>query len=77
MSDQQNVTPKRIFKTGSTLIDIDATMAHRSNDAICDLLKLQYPELAHATLREIPQEPLADGTPVMLIEAMPSIGSKG
>ena len=24
MSDQQNVTPKRIFKTGSTLIDIDA-----------------------------------------------------
>ena len=71
------VTPKRLFKTGATVIEIDDAMAHMDNEAIRNVLKLQYPELAHATLREVPQEPLDDGTPVLLTEAIPVIGKKG
>ena len=87
MSDQDNtrntpdtteaVTPKRLFKTGATVIEIDDAMAHMDNEAIRNVLKLQYPELAHATLREVPQEPLDDGTPVLLIEAFANPGTKG
>ena len=87
MSDQDNtqntpnipetVTPKRLFKTGATVIEIDDAMAHMDNDTIRNVLKLQYPELAHATLREVPQEPLDDGTPVLLIEAFAKPGTKG
>jgi len=87
MSDQNNtqntpnitetVTPKRLFKTGATVIEIDDAMAHMDNDTIRDVLKLQYPELAHATLREVPQEPLEDGTPVICLEVIPAVGRKG
>jgi len=73
----QAVTPKRLFKTGATIIEIDDAMAHMDNEAIRNVLKLQYPELAHATLREVPQEPLADGTQVVVIEALAGPGTKG
>ena len=73
----QAVTPKRLFKTGATVIEIDDAMAHMDNEAIRNVLKLQYPELAHATLREVPQEPLEDGTAVLLVEALAKPGRKG
>lgn len=63
---------KRIFKTGSTLIQEDETLAALSVAEIQALLAHTYPELAHATTRETVQD---DGT--RLIEFLPQAGRKG
>lgn len=65
-------TPRRIFKTGSTIITESPEMRELSNDEIKNLLKHSYPEVANATIRETPQ---ADGT--LLVEYLPLVGRKG
>lgn len=76
MSEAENRTV-RIFKTGSTLIQEDDSMRALSNEAVRDLLRNQYPELANATLREIPQ-PKQEGEPeTLVIEFLPQPGRKG
>jgi hypothetical protein len=64
--------PRRIFKTGSTIISEAPEMRELSNDAIRNLLKHSYPEVANATIRETPQN---DGT--LLVEFLPVPGRKG
>jgi hypothetical protein len=64
--------PTRIVKTGSTLITEVLEMRDLSNDAVKNLLKHSYPEVANATIRETPQ---ADGT--VLVEYLPVPGRKG
>ena len=64
--------PRRIFKTGSNIISEAPEMRELSNDAIRNLLKHSYPEVANATIRETPQN---DGT--LLVEFLPVPGRKG
>ena len=68
----QTDNPRRIFKTGSTIISEAPEMRELSNDAIRNLLKHSYPEVANATIRETPQ---TDGT--LLVEFLPVPGRKG
>ena len=68
----QTDNPRRIFKTGSTIISEAPEMRELSNDAIRNLLKHGYPEVANATIRETPQN---DGT--LLVEFLPVPGRKG
>ena len=67
---EQTIT--RVFKTGSTLITESPDMCHLNNEEVRGLLKHSYPEVANATIREVPQE---DGT--LLIEYLPVAGKKG
>jgi hypothetical protein len=74
MTDQ-NVTPTqpaRVFKIGATRIVEDASMSSMDNNAIRDLLKTTYPEIANATIRETT---LQDGT--RCIEWVAQPGHKG
>jgi hypothetical protein len=71
MSDQ-NKTQPRIFKTGATRIVEDESMRGLDNEAIRSLLKVTYPEIANATLREVTAE---NGQQV--IEFLPQPGRKG
>jgi hypothetical protein len=64
--------PRRIFKTGNTIISEAPEMRELSNDAVKNLLKHSYPEVANATIRETPQN---DGT--LLVEFLPVPGRKG
>ena len=64
--------PRRIFKTGSTIISEATEMRELSNDAVKNLLKHSYPEVANATIRETSQ---TDGT--LLVEFLPVPGRKG
>ena len=64
--------PRRIFKTGSTIISEAPEMRELSNDAVKNLLKHSYPEVANATIRETQQN---DGT--LLVEFLPVPGRKG
>ena len=64
--------PRRIFKTGSTIISESPEMHGLSSDDIKNLLKHSYPEVANATIRETPQ---TDGT--LLVEFLPVPGRKG
>ena len=68
----QTDNPRRIFKTGSTIISEAPEMRELSNDAIRNLLKHSYPEVANATIRETLQN---DGT--LLVEFLPVPGRKG
>ena len=63
---------KRIFKTGSTTIVEDDTMQGQSNEAVRDILKRTYPEVANATIRE---QDLENGQ--KLVEFLPQPGRKG
>lgn len=67
-----NETPRRIFKTGSTIITEAPEMRGLSINQVQEVLKHTYPELAHATVRETTQ---SDGT--LLIEFLPAVGRKG
>ena len=42
----------RIFVTGSTRIQEDASLAGLDPEAVRDILKNSYPEVANATIRE-------------------------
>lgn len=71
MSDQNNSQP-RIFKIGATRIVEDASLAGRNLDEVKAILQRSYPEIAHATVREITLE---DGA--KLIEWLAQPGKKG
>lgn len=64
--------PTRIIKIGATRIVADEAMAQLSAEELRVLLKTTYPEVAHASVREIT---LDDGTPVLEFIAQP--GRKG
>ena len=68
----QTEAPRRIFKTGSSLIAEAPEMRELSNEAIRGLLKHSYPEVANAVIRETPQ---TDGS--LLVEFLPQPGRKG
>jgi hypothetical protein len=73
MTDQ-NVTPTkptRLFKIGATRIVEDASMSSLDNNAIRDLLKTSYPEIANATIRE------RDENGLRVVEFLPQPGRKG
>lgn len=70
MSDQ-NTTP-RIFKTGATHIVEDESTVNLSNEAVREILKQQYPEVANATIREYTTD---EGQKV--VEFLPRPGHKG
>ena len=67
MSDTQ-----RIIKIGATRIIADASMSALEPEQIRALLKLSYPEVTHAAIRETTLE---DGTQV--IEFLSQPGRKG
>lgn len=71
MSDQ-NPSKPRIFKIGAVRIVEDASMTELSLEAVRNILKATYPEIAHATLRETATE---EGN--SLIEFLPQPGRKG
>lgn len=72
MSDQNNQPKPRIFKTGAVLIVEDESMRELDNEAVRDLLKATYPEVANATIREVTGD---DGQ--TLVEFLPQPGRKG
>ncbi|MDX2137154.1 MAG: hypothetical protein SF123_03595 [Chloroflexota bacterium] len=73
MTDQ-NVTPNqpaRVFKIGATRIVENASISSLDNNAIRDLLKTSYPEIANATIRE------RDENGLRVVEFLPQPGRKG
>jgi len=72
MSDQNLTQPARILKIGATRIVADASMAALDPEQIRTLLKLSYPEVTNATVRETTLE---DGTQVLEFLSQP--GRKG
>ena len=73
MTDQNSTPtqPTRVFKIGATRIVEDPSMSALDNDAIRDLLKTSYPEIANATLREREENGLH------IVEVLPPPGRKG
>ncbi|MEM6284507.1 MAG: PRTRC system protein C [Chloroflexota bacterium] len=71
MTDQ-NTTPNRIFKIGATTIVADEQTAQMDNEQVRTLLKKTYPEVAHATIREVTLE---DGT--VALHFIAKAGRKG
>jgi len=72
MSDLPTPTSTpRVFHIGANEVVEDASTAHLSNEAMRNVLKLTYPEVAHATIREREQ----DG--VRHIEFLAVAGRKG
>jgi hypothetical protein len=71
MSDQNN-PQSRVFKIGATRIVEDASLAGRDLDEVKAILQRSYPEITHATVREITLE---DGT--KLFEWLAQPGRKG
>ena len=72
MTDQNPTPAPRVFKIGATRIVEDVSTAHLNPEEIRSLLKISYPEVTHATLRETTLE---DGT--RCIEWIPVPGRKG
>ena len=68
----QTETPRRIFKTGSSLISESPEMRPLSNEDIRALLKHSYPEVANAIIRETAQ---TDDS--ILVEFLAQPGRKG
>lgn len=64
-------TEQKIFKIGAATIVADDSLTDLPHDAIRNLLKTQYPEVAHATIREHHK----DG--MHIIEFLPRPGRKG
>ena len=71
MTQLSNIQPTRVFKIGATRIVEDATMSTLDNDAIRELLKTSYPEVANATIRE------RDEIGLRVVEFLPQPGRKG
>lgn len=67
---EQNSTP-RIFKTGTVRIVEDDSMHGLSNEEVRGILKVTYPEVANATIRET----TSDGQ--RIVEFLPQPGRKG
>jgi len=49
---EQTTPTSLVFKIGATRITADESMVQLSHEQVRDLLKLTYPEVAHATIRE-------------------------
>jgi hypothetical protein len=71
MTDQNPTQPARVFKISTTRIVEDASMSSLDNNAIRDLLKTSYPEIANATIRE------RDENGLRVVEFLPQPGRKG
>lgn len=71
MTDQNQNSLSRVFKIGATRIVEDPSMAPLDNNAIRDLLKTSYPEIANATIRE------RDESGLRVVEFLPQPGRKG
>jgi hypothetical protein len=71
MTDQNQNPSSRVFKIGATRIIEDPSMASLDNNAVRDVLKTSYPEIANATLREREENGLR------VVEFLPQPGRKG
>lgn len=71
MTDQNLSQTNRVFKIGATRIVEDASMSILDNNAIRELLKTTYPEIANATIRE------RDENGLRVVEFLPQPGRKG
>lgn len=69
---QQDNQQQRLFKTGSTIIAEDSSMAGKSPEEIREILKYQYPEVANATINTRTND---DGQEI--VEFLPKPGRKG
>lgn len=63
----------RIFKIGSTKIVEDESMQGRSIDEVREILSLNFPEVAQATVRE----KVDAETGITWVEWLPKPGTKG
>ncbi|MEO8391552.1 MAG: hypothetical protein ABI700_01035 [Chloroflexota bacterium] len=70
MSEQTHGLP-RVFKTGTVRIVEDASLQGLSNEEVRNLLKVTYPEVANATIRET----ISEGQ--RIVEFLPQPGRKG
>ena len=71
MTEQTNSQP-RIFKIGATRIVEDPSLSGKPLDDVKAILQRSYPEIAHATVREMT---LDDGA--KLVEWLAKPGRKG
>ena len=71
MTDQNQTPASRVFKIGTTRIVEDPSMSPLDNNAVRDLLKTSYPEIANATIREREENGLR------VVEFLPQPGRKG
>lgn len=71
MTDQNPTQPARVFKIGATRIVEDPSMSALDNNAMRDLLRISYPEIANATIREREENGL------QIVEFLPQPGRKG
>lgn len=72
MSEQQTTIQPRIFKTGAVRIVEDDSMRGLSVEEVRTILKVTYPEIANATIRETTAD---DGQ--LIVEFLPQPGRKG
>jgi hypothetical protein len=72
MTMTEMIPKSRVFKIGATRIVEDASTSGLSAEAVRERLKVNFPEVTHATLRETT---LDDGTQVL--EWLPAAGRKG
>ncbi len=72
MTDQNTLQTPRIFVVGTNRIVEDGSTTGLNNEAVRKLLQPNYPEVAHATIRERTTE---DGQ--RIVEFMPAPGRKG
>ena len=72
MTEQPNNTQPRVFKIGTTTIVEDVSMSGLNLDAVKQILQRTYPEVAHATVREVTLE---DGS--TCYHFIPVAGKKG
>ncbi|GIK27946.1 MAG: hypothetical protein IT298_01805 [Chloroflexi bacterium] len=71
MTDQNQNPSSRVFKIGATRIVEDPSMSSLDNNAVRDVLKTSYPEIANATIREREENGLR------VVEFLPQPGRKG
>jgi hypothetical protein len=72
MTEQTNNTQARIFKIGTSTIVEDESLAGKSLDEVKTILQRSYPEVTHATVREVTLE---DGS--TCYHYIPVAGTKG
>jgi PRTRC genetic system protein C len=71
MNDHDQTPLSRVFKIGATRIVDTESMSGLTNEQVRELLKISYPEVANATLREREENGLR------VVEFMPQPGRKG
>ena len=71
MNDQNENLSSRVFKIGATRVVETESMSGLTNEQVRELLKISYPEVANATLREREENGLR------VVEFLPQPGRKG